>query len=172
MKWIIAALTLFLCASPMDSSASNLGIRDIEIGMSKNQAIELISKHPGAKCYVSFCEEKTEIIRPVKIMYQFGRHVEKLLYIKTEFQSFNHSTMLQAMIDKYGKEDITEDELWENKAGTKYNNTVSSWNLPDGRLYVKRIGPRTGVGEIEMVSSDLQEEIKLQKQKDRTVQGF
>lgn len=172
MKWIFITTTLFLSSFSIDCFAASLGIRDIEIGSSKKQAMELIATHKGTKCYSTSCEEKTEIIRPVKITYLFGKHIEKLLFIKTDFQTFNYATMLQAMIDKYGKEDKTEDEPWENKAGVKYTNTVSTWNRPDGILKVKLIGSRTGFGSIEMISSDLQEEIKLQKQQDRTAQGF
>jgi hypothetical protein len=76
----IFAVVFCILAFSSIAVAESLGVRDINIGTSKEQVMELLKSHKDAKCHAEydFCEEMTWIKRAVTIKYFFGKETKKL----------------------------------------------------------------------------------------------
>jgi hypothetical protein len=172
MKRIIFLLTALVVLTTSTAYAAKLGIREIELGMGKQQAMELLNKHPGIKCISNSCREEAEIIRPAKFFYMFGSENGKLNSIGIEFDDSHFDAMLQGMIDKYGKETEIQHGIWQSKGGVKLNNSVYVWILIDGQMKASKIGNKMGVSSIIMLGNDYLEEMRLRKMKDKQLPGF
>jgi hypothetical protein len=170
MKTVILVIAMLTFSTAL--YAAPLGIREIELGMHKDQAMELLLKHKEIKCYERHCKENAFIIRPATFTYSFGKEVNKLLSITIEFRPMNYAAMLQGMVDKYGPPHETKNEIWMNKAGTQLENIVSEWHMDDGALIVKKLGSNMDTSEIAMLSKYISDEIQIKKDQDKKLPGF
>lgn len=168
----IVLITIMFSLVTSSSYAANLGVREIELGMDKAQVIELLNKHKGVRCYENFCQENAWVIRPCNFTYSFGKEIKKLLSITIEFAKMNNTAIIQGMIDKYGKASEVKTEVWQNKAGAKFDNTVTIWNHENGVIEAREIGSKLDFGEIVMISKEASKEMELKKLKDKSEPGF
>jgi len=154
--------------------AAPLGIREITIGMSKEEVVDALENHKGARCYddYNYCQESTWIKRGAQVTYFFGKHKQKLTSIHIRFLSKFSDVMLEGLVEKYGKPTKTFTETWQNRAGAAFDNNVSTWVTPDGAITIKVHGEDFNDGEISMVGKITDEEISTQKEKDKSLPGF
>lgn len=155
------------------SDAAPLGVQNINIGMQKDTVIELLKTHKEAKCYSpDSCQEMTFIRRPIKINYYFGKEIPKLLSIHIEFKNMHYDAIKEGFVEKYGSNYKVSTEAWQNKAGAKFDNTVSRWAHKDGSIEIRYLGSKRDLGEVIITSKELTNEIEAGKSKEKQSPGF
>ena len=164
---------LFLATVP--AFGADLGVQDINVGMTKIDVLDKLKAHKSARCNEkrNYCTENTRIKGPVIITYQFGESTSRLGSIGVSFPNRYYDAMVDGLKDKYGVPTASRKTVWKNKRGAAFDNIETVWETLEGSVTIVPLGESTDLGEITILdSSIIDTEMAAEKVKNKKEPGF